>query len=541
MLSQWQEQPKASFVQHIPCDKCGSSDGNAYYSDGSTYCFVCEEWGKGDGETVKRMDTSSITMEGEVTSLSKRKIREDTCSLFQYRTGDYNGKAAQFAYYFNDMRQPVACKIRFPDKTFAFIGNTKDVPLYGQWLWKTGGKKVIVTEGEIDALTVSQLQSNKWPVVSVPNGAQGAIKSVKKAYEWLNGFDEIVFMFDMDEPGREAAKKCCELFSPGKAKIADLPLKDANDCLVAGKGDAVIQAMWNAKTYRPDGIISGADMWNDIIKTESIYSVQYPWPSMNDILMGLRTEELVTITAGSGAGKSALVREIAYHLLNIGETVGMLMLEESTKRTALGLMGLAMNKRLHLTTEGVEEDALKTAFDETLGTGRLFLYDHFGSTEVENLLSRVRYMAKALNCRWVILDHLSIVVSGLDGGNDERRLIDQAMTMLRTLVQETGIGLILVSHLKRPDGKGHEEGAQTSLSQLRGSHAIAQLSDIVLGMERNQQGDNKNEAVIRVLKNRFTGETGEAATLYYNPDTGRLTENPFTKVAHTLENENEDF
>lgn len=98
------------------------------------------------------------------------------------------------------------------------------------------------------------------------------------------------------------------------------------------------------------------------------------------------------------------------------------------------------------------------------------------------------------------------------------------MTLLRTLVQETGIGLILVSHLKRPEGRGHEEGAQTSLSQLRGSAAIAQLSDMVIGLERNQQGDDPNLTTVRVLKNRFSGETGEACFLRYDKGTGRISE-----------------
>jgi twinkle protein len=232
---------------------------------------------------------------------------------------------------------------------------------------------------------------------------------------------------------------------------------------------------------------------------------------------------LVTVTAGSGIGKSAFMREIAHHLLNLNETVGMVMLEESTRRTGLGLMGLAIDKPLHLTREGVTPLEMKTAFDKTLGTGRVFMYDHFGSSEVDHLMNKLRYMVKGLGCNWIILDHLSILVSGLEG-IDERRLIDQAMTMLRTFVEETKCGLLLVSHLKRPDGKGHEEGAHTSLSQLRGSHAIAQLSDIVIGLERNQQSDNPNETQIRVLKNRFSGETGEAGKLYFNRDTGRLTE-----------------
>jgi twinkle protein len=112
----------------------------------------------------------------------------------------------------------------------------------------------------------------------------------------------------------------------------------------------------------------------------------------------------------------------------------------------------------------------------------------------------------------------------MDDG-DERRLIDRTMTALRSLVQETGMGMILVSHLKRPEGKGHENGAQTSLAQLRGSAAIAQLSDMVIGLERDQQDDeSKNITTIRILKNRFSGETGTAGALRYEPETGRLRE-----------------
>jgi twinkle protein len=339
-------------------------------------------------------------------------------------------------------------------------------------------------------------------------------------------------MFDMDEPGQRAAKECAELFSPGKAKIATLPLKDPNECLLAGKGQEVIQAIWNAKPFRPDGIISGQDLWDEVSREDLTASVDYPWAGLNEKTQGLRKGELVTVTAGSGIGKSAVVREIAHHLIQKGETVGMLMLEENPKRTALGLMGIDLNKPLHLSREGVEEDELKAAFSATVGSGRCFLYDHWGSSDIDNLVARVRYMARGCGCSWIILDHLSIVVSGL-GDGDERRLIDNAMTYLRTLVEEVGVGLILVSHLKRPEGnKGHEEGATTSLSQLRGSHAIAQLSDMVIGLERNQQGENPNVTQLRVLKNRFSGATGLCCDLFYNRETGRLTEQPTVAEAY---------
>jgi twinkle protein len=101
------------------------------------------------------------------------------------------------------------------------------------------------------------------------------------------------------------------------------------------------------------------------------------------------------------------------------------------------------------------------------------------------------------------------------------------MTKLRMLVQETNIALVIVSHLKRPSDKGHEEGAVTSLAQLRGSGSIAQLSDMVIGLERNGQAEDmrvRNTTKVRVLKSRHSGQTGPACNLLYNRETGRMFE-----------------
>lgn len=408
-------------------------------------------------------------------------------------------------------------------KEFPWVGSKKNLQLFGQQLWRDGGKMVVVCEGEKDTMSVSQIQGNKWPVVGI-TGASGGKKEIAANLEWLEKFDVVVLLFDMDEAGQEAAQECAMLLTPGRVKIGQLPLNDANDMLTAGRPKDLLDAIWGAKEFRPDGIVAGEDLWDLVSAEDTFHTAKYPWDGLNKITLDLRTSELVTVTAGSGVGKSAIVREIAYNLIGQGETVGMLMLEESVKRTALGMMGLAIDHPLHISREGVDEKTLHAAFKETAGSSRLYLYDHFGSTEVENLLAKIRYMVRGYGCRWVILDHLSIIVSGL-GDGDERRLIDNAMTMLRTLVQELDIGLILVSHLKRPQGeRGHEEGARTSLGQLRGSHAIAQLSDIVIGAERDQQADNPNRTLLRILKNRFTGETGEACFLQYDKETGRLHE-----------------
>jgi twinkle protein len=465
----------------------------------------------------------------DVNPLHTRGINNETTAKFGYRTGYYKDKPIHAAVYYDNERQPVAAKLRFQDKTFTWLGDPKKVGLYGQHLWKDGGKMLVITEGEIDALSVSQAQGNKWPVVSIYNGAQSAKAAIQKHLEWIEKFETVVFMFDMDKHGQSAAKECAELLTPGKAKIASLSEKDANDCLTKGKTAEIINAIWQAKTFRPDGIVDAASLWDNLLASRDITATPYPYLGLTDKLGGLRAGELVTVTAGSGIGKSAFVREIAHHLIKHGERVGMVMLEENTTRTLWGLLGIELNRPLHK-DRNIDSAELKQAFDYVLGSGNVYLYDHFGSTEIGNLLSRIRYMAKSLECKWVILDHLSIVVSGLDGGEDERRLIDRAMTELRTLVEETGIGLILVSHLRRPEGKGHEEGAKTSLSQLRGSHAIAQLSDAVIGLERDQQSaDDANKTVVRVLKNRFAGETGEATTLYYSSETGRLTEVPIVE------------
>jgi len=202
-----------------------------------------------------------------------------------------------------------------------------------------------------------------------------------------------------------------------------------------------------------------------------------------------------------------------------------MFLEESVKKTALSLMSLAVDTPLHLPNE-VDDTEKRRAFDLTLGTDRLYLFDHFGSTSADNIVNRVRYLAKGLQCKYVVLDHLSIIVSAQDNA-DERKAIDEIMTKLRMLVQETGIALLVVSHLKRPADRGHEEGAATSLAQLRGSASIAQLSDMVIGLERNGQAADvqmRNTTQVRVLKSRFNGITGPACKLLYNKDTGRMFE-----------------
>lgn len=522
---------ESTFLYHEPCPKCGSSDACGVFSDGHRYCYSCNTYFRPDGSVKSeefRVSKECIPFEDlEEVSLTKRCIGKDTCSKFKYFSTVYKGKPCQVACYYDDSGNLVGQKLRFPDKSFAVLGSISN-RLYGSQLWASG-KKIVITEGEIDCLTVSQLQGNKWPVVSIPNGAQAAKKAIESNLEYLENFEEVILMFDMDDPGRKASEECAKILPAGKAYIANLPCKDPNECLSEGKGSEVLQAVWNAKPYRPDGIVSGTDLYEKCVTDidDLKDSVEYPWVALQNKTKGARHGELYVFTSGSGMGKSTILRELEYYFgVHRGELCGIVALEESTRKTGMELMSIHLNKRLILDPEGTDEDERSRAFTETIGNGNFFLYDHFGSLDSGNLLSKLRYMIVSLGCKRIFLDHISIVVSGMDTDEDggERKAIDKLMTNLRSLVEETGATMFVVSHLKRPEKKGHEEGAQVSLSQLRGSGAIAQLSDMVIGLERNQQGDNPNVLTLRVLKNRFSGDTGISGYLYYDHDTGRLSD-----------------
>ena len=532
----------STFVRHEPCPSCGSKDNLARYSDGHGYCFGCHYREHGSDSGVRnyqprqrQIQMNSDFVDGDYQYLSARNINEDTCKKWDYRVGELGGQPVQIANYKDQVGTRVAQKIRFRNKDFTVRGDMSDIGLYGEHLWAGTGKRAVVCEGEIDAMSISQAQGNQWPVYSVPTGAAGAARAVRKSLELLNGYEEVVFCFDNDEAGGKAARECAQILPPGKARIAKLPLKDANDMLVQNLVQDLVNCLWQSKVFRPDGIICGTELWDIVSAEDSMASVLYPFTGLNNKTLGIRRGEIVTVTAGSGIGKSQVCREIANYILQQDETIGYIALEENNKRTALGFMGLYLNKPLHLGDAEIPKEEFREAFEHTLNTGRVYMYDHWGSLESDNLLNKIRYMVQGCGCNYIILDHISIVVSGMEGG-DERRAIDNMMTKLRGLTEEVNCGMILVSHLKRPQGnKGHEDGARTSMAQLRGSAAIGQLSDIVIGCERDQQGEYPDRTTVRILKNRWTGETGECCFLDYDKTTGRLNE-----VSGAIDFEEED-
>lgn len=462
-------------------------------------------------------------------------MHTDTCQKYgYYYHEDADGDILHVAPYRDQSGIVCGQKIRGPSKKFWTTGSMgKGVQLFGQHLFRTGGRRLLVVEGEIDALSGYQMLGT-WPVVSIPNGIDGAVDSIKANIEFLESYETVVFCFDQEEKAQRAAIECAQILTPGRGAIMSIPLKDASDMLQGNRIQEFTTAFWEAKEYRPDGIVNGRDLW-DAINTEVEMGIPYPWPDLNRLTYGQRHGELVTWTSGTGMGKSAIVGEIAYDLLMKGHTVGYVALEENVGRTGQRIVGIHTDCPIHLPGFELPAEKKRRAFDETLASGRFYTFDHFGSLQSDDVISKIRYLAKGAGCDFIILDHLSIIVSGMEITDDERRTIDYLMTSLRSLVEETGVGFHLVSHLRRTDGdKGHENGSEIRLSHLRGSQSIAQLSNLVIGLERDQQAEDeeeRNTATVRVLKNRYSGDTGVAGELLYVRDTGRLVPAPSSASA----------
>ena len=540
------------FVKHkLPCPACGGSDPVSVNDNGSGFCFSCRTYlpnystaevqQDDDVETEFEIHQRNSKMNNSSTAtfneLTDRKISLATAKKYGVKSTTLNGKIDKHYYPYYNGHELSGTKIRKQNKDFAWTGSPKEVGLFGENLFKAGGKFITLTEGECDAMAAYELMGSKWPVVSIKSGAQGGIGDVKNSLEYLESFDSVVINFDNDKYGKEAAQAVAKLLTPKKAKIMTLPVdyKDANDMLRQGRHAAYVSAFWDAKIYTPSGVLNLSEQFKAYqkLRTEKKTAIPYPWRGLNKKLEGLRAGELVTLTGGTGLGKSSVTREIEHWLIeNTEDNVGVVALEENWSRTAEGIMAVEANAKLHLdsvksqyTEEQLDECFKKVFMGEN--EGRVWIHAHHGVNNLEDIFSKLRYMIIGLDCKWIVVDHLHmLVLSTLE--NDERKAIDQIMHRLRTMVEETGCGMILVSHLRRVEGnRGHENGIETGLNHLRGSQSIAQLSDCVISLERNQQSDDEIEASttkVRVLKSRYTGDVGVATNLLYDGATGRLRE-----------------
>lgn len=529
-----------------PCDigdegGCGSSDAMAVYDDGHRHCFSCGATAQAgrDGSTEEQAAPKPLSSElapvvdsSKAVALTRRKITQATCRHWRYlaRTNS-KGEAEHVAVYCNEHGHPVAAKVRNTgkdgtDKDFFWVGSNRKLPLYGQWLWGQGGKQVVVTEGEIDALTVSQLFGNKWPVVSVPNGADNAKKDIARAIPWLTTFDKVIFAFDMDPQGRTAAEECAKLLPPGLAFIAHLPDKDPNASLLAGDGEALIRSIWNAKGYRPDGIVCAADLVDKALNPP-VSGMPWPWQFLTDWTYGRRYGEVYTLGAGTGVGKSDFINTVIAHTLTtLPDACAVFSWEAGPVQTFKAIAGKVARRRFHVPdpdhvhwTQQELSDTLHQTWNR-----RLFLNDSFGAADWESVKERIRFLVHSEGVRHVVLDPLTALAAAAI--EEERVFLERFMAEIAGLAQELQICVYLVSHLATPEGTPHEEGGRVTIRHFKGARAIGQWSFFMFGMERDQQATDAAEAkstLFRCLKDRPTGDaTGKTVRLYYDSITGYL-------------------
>lgn len=516
------------FLKHIPCPDCGSSDANSLYTDGHTYCFSCGAIKQGDGThrsaPVRRV--AGLLDDIEIKGIRSRKITDETAATFGYGVGTYKGQTVHVAPYFSADGVLVAQHLRTKDKDFPWLGEPKDALPFGAHAWPKTGRMLTVTEGELDALSLSQVQGNKWPVVSIGCGAGPQVKKyVAKHLAYFSGFDRVNLMFDMDEPGRDATRHAAEALGP-KAHICELPLKDANEMLVAGRAEELINAMWKAKRFTPTGIVSLADLKDEVLK-EQPPGMDYGFPRLDALVRGFRRKEVVVVGGATGAGKTDWLFQAVKHAMTTRkEAAGVFFLEDTPRDVVIRFLGKLVESPLYSNEEPL---AITAAYERMaeMGLPPLFIYDNAGAASWEDIKERIRYLANAEGVRLIVLDHVTALVADSD---DERKELDALMSDISRLAQELDITMLVVSHLATPEKGSHEEGARIMLRHFRGSRAIAFWAHQAFGLERNQQAESEEERTttfLRCLKNRrYSRAVGQGVYLRYDYETGMLNEVP---------------
>lgn len=534
------EENNSHYLYKTSCDNCGSSDANAVYSNGSHYCFSCGHYSPSE-ETLEVAHRRTTVKEfeplvGDYTALKARGIHQDTCEKYGYfLASDWNKETerterCQVANIRDAKGTLIGQKVRFKDKVFKTHGKPQDA-LFGMHLF-TGGKKLVITEGEIDALSVSQVNGNKYPVVSIPTGAGKHIKTiVGKHLEYLDNFEEIILFFDSDDVGTTAAKEVASILPPNKVKLAKLgAYKDANEALVAKDYKAINNAIFTAEAYKPDGLLTIEDIRDEV---EKPVEMGLPWfmPSLTKATYGRHYGSVVALGAGTGVGKTDwLTQSVSYDLRELKEKVGVFFLEQAPVETVKRVAGKHNGRQFHIPNDDAEfQKQLNEELKDDLSSDdyrNLYLYDSFGVTDWDSIKSKIIYLT-TIGVRIFYIDHLTALATGTED-KDEKSELERITAEMAGLCKKYNVWMLTVSHLSTPATGSHEEGARVQIRQFKGSRAIGFWMYFMFALERNQQADNEEErhtTTFRILKDRNTGQsTGQTIALGYDQDTGLIYE-----------------
>lgn len=506
MSSKVVEQRSRILEQHIACPQCPSSDAFCTYDDGHGYCYSCNYYQRPLDRDQRGDDLSDADCTYEY--IGHRGIVLETFRTYGTRT-KIDGLGAPVSDGF--IYPSGATKVRpLKEKSFYWTGEHKP-GLFGVDKFAQGSHKyVTITEGEYDALSLYQVLRS--PCVSVQS-ASSALRDCTADYAYLSQFDRIYLAFDNDAAGREALRVVAKLFDFNKVYLVKFSnRKDANEYLQAGEGEELRNIWLNAHKYLPENIVSSLTEFAKILKEETREGVPFPLSTLNEITYGIRTSESVLITAQEGVGKTELMHAIEFNLLEkTDDNIGAIFLEEPKKRHLQSLAGIKLHAPVQLPGSGYSDDDVLTAVKDVTGRDeRLFIYSHFGCDDPDVLLDTIRFLVSACACRYILLDHITMAVTGLAGESDERRALDYLSTRLEMMVVELDFALIVVSHVN-------------DFGQTRGSRYIGKLAHTRIDITRDI-ANNSNILNVFVSKNRFGQKTGPAGQYAFDPLLRQYTE-----------------
>ena len=541
------ELTESTFVKHGPCSSCGSSDANSLYSDNHQVCFACNAYIHGDGSTVNpttQTRARPLEMTGTIQAIQDRRISMDTAKRYgvTVETGaDGLITKHHYPYHNQDGNKVVGTKVRnVSTKDFYATGDLGTAGLFGQQSFAAGGKYITITEGEIDAMAAYEMNGG-FPAVSIRSGANSAVKDVKASLEYLETFDNVVICFDNDEHGIKAAADVLPLFSPRKAKVCTLPLKDAGDMLKANRVREYTKCWWDAKAYKPEGVVSlgDPDVWDKFLKrgTEEVTPLPASFGSLNAMMNGgIAAGEVTVIGALTSIGKTTMVYNLVHGMyVESAKKIGCVFLEADVGETVEKLLSVYMGTNIaDVSNEDRDYNLYHEKYDEMANSDKLHILDHQGALEADELFAKMQYLVKGLDCDIIILDPLQAAVTSNENGT-----IDAFMDKCLKLAKNTGVSIIIVSHMRKPHAKdAHDVGEY----DLKGSGSINQIAFNTILLSRDKMTDDdyaRNCTQVQLVKCRRTGRTGVAGWLFYENHSSRLvaTQAPEIKAA----NAHEDF